>query len=901
MASGSGQRTADSGRLAPASGLGESLGRHVILGELGTGALGRVYRAYDPRLAREVALKRLPASVLERDGARELLVEAQAMAQLSHPNVVAVYGVENTERGPVLSMECVAGQTLDRWLGGERKTSEILGVFAQAARGLHAAHTAGIIHRDFKPSNVLVGDDGRVRVMDFGFARLGASFATVASLEPEEGEDEEPRASKSTPLGTLDLGASRLVGTPLYMAPEQYDGHSGDVRSDIYTFCLVAREALGGPNPFGTKLRGLIAAKRRGPPAWPRVSRVPRAVRRAISRGLEPRPSERWATLAPIIRTLERHARARGRRWGWVLMAGAVGVASIVAGRWSTRRDMVCSSGPARIERVWNAQREAKIEAAARDTGAVFAQQTAQRVIASLRAHADAWEDAYLEACSTEERSAASQVDLRLACLERRVTQLDAVVSVLEAADTVVLRQAVELVEGLEDPASCTDVQDAGAGSMASDPRAQRVEATLARVDAKFRAGRVEEAREEILRLEREYELDTRPTIAARIHATRAALAEESGAYDEAIEHARLALGGALQSGQPRVAAGAAIVLGRVHGLHRGDVELGEEMARQAAGLYARSGETQSGRVLDLLGALAYARGDWSAAERHYGDAVLHDERESGLRHPSVARSLDNLATVVLARGRTGEAGSLFRRALEIKREALGDEHPDVVLAEIGLAAVAYRAGRLDEAWERYRAAARRVQEVFGERHPRLGYVYVGLGAVHEARREYVDALANFEKARAIFEESSGAVHPTVAMCLTNEGTVATALGRTGRARERFHQAIEMYEAIGGPEHPLIASVCIELGRLELERGHPEDAVDALERAERLRLEGPQEGRGVASVRALLARAHEALGHDERARELAAAALAEYEASKEGESDEAVELRQWFDDRFGSR
>src|SRR6185503_5153712 len=215
---------------------GETVGRYVVLECIGSGSMGIVYTGQDPDLGRRVALK-----VLRSDSAggssggarRRMLREAQAMARLSHPNVVTIYDVGMHGDEVFLAMELIDGGTLREWLRRARRSwREIVAVFRRAAEGLAAAHAVGLVHRDFKPDNVLVGNDGRVCVTDFGLARPSAAASAERLAEPPpQGIDSMTRT-----------GA--IVGTPAYMAPEQIEGGAADERSDLFAFCVAFYEAL---------------------------------------------------------------------------------------------------------------------------------------------------------------------------------------------------------------------------------------------------------------------------------------------------------------------------------------------------------------------------------------------------------------------------------------------------------------------------------------------------------------------------------------------------------------------------------------------------------------------------------------------------------------------------------
>ncbi|MBC8071371.1 MAG: serine/threonine protein kinase, partial [Deltaproteobacteria bacterium] len=271
---------------------GDRIGRYRVGAVLGRGGMGTVVQAHDAELDREVALKLLRRSVAELpDGATRLVREARSMAQLAHPNVVAVFEVGIADARVFVAMELVEGHDLRSWLRTPRSTEAILEVFVQAGRGLHAAHEAGVLHRDFKPDNVLVGREAgpharpRVRVADFGLAQsLEGATSNVGTLSGGSVQHSSARLTH----------AGQVLGTPAYMAPEQHGDGAIDPRADQYAFCAALYEALWGRLPFvGRNVDEVAAAKLRGPPTPPREPDVPANVRRAVLRGLAVQPSAR--------------------------------------------------------------------------------------------------------------------------------------------------------------------------------------------------------------------------------------------------------------------------------------------------------------------------------------------------------------------------------------------------------------------------------------------------------------------------------------------------------------------------------------------------------------------------------------------------------------------------------
>ena len=305
-----------------------SVGKYEIRGELGTGGMGVVYRAHDPELDRPVALKLLNTarakSVDAEQAKTRLLREARAMARLAHPNVLTVHEVGTFEEQVYVAMEFVEGETLDAWLEHEtRAYRDVLEVFLQAARGLAAAHEEGIVHRDFKPQNVMLSHRGRARVLDFGLARSVETPDDAPALPP----DIDHESASLTRTGAL-------VGTPAYMAPEQYSGRPADARSDQFSFCVALWEAVFGCRPFkGNTVAAIADSVTAGTIDPPPQGRAPGWLRRVLVRGLSKDPAARYASMTALIGALEAGQRESAlRRWLPALAAVAVlATAAVIA------------------------------------------------------------------------------------------------------------------------------------------------------------------------------------------------------------------------------------------------------------------------------------------------------------------------------------------------------------------------------------------------------------------------------------------------------------------------------------------------------------------------------------------------------------------------------------------
>ncbi len=426
------------------------IGRFTVIGRLGAGGMGVVYLGYDPELAREVAIKVLRAEDStdplrsERSRAR-MRSEAQAMAKLRHANVVTVHEVGEHDGGLFVAMEYVRGTTLRGWATAEsRSVAQIVSTWEAAGRGLAAAHDAGLVHRDFKPDNVLVGEDGRVLVTDFG---LATQVSESVPTEPD-GETLGPERSRSG-----------IAGTPAYMAPECLQGASATAQSDQFSYCVGLYEALWGGRPFGESLAALAVVLRgTDPPRPPGSPRVPRAVRDAVLRGLSREPALRFGDMDQLLRALTRDRGATARR-GFVV--GVLGLAGGAAW-WSARAPAPCSDLDAPIGAVWNDARKREAAQAFATSGLPYASAAWTTVAAGVDAWSTAWIDEANAACrATEIQHTQSEVmlDRRVTCLDARRRELVALLEVFDRADADAIERGPSAVERLPSPTTCADLE----------------------------------------------------------------------------------------------------------------------------------------------------------------------------------------------------------------------------------------------------------------------------------------------------------------------------------------------------------------------------------------------------------------------------------------------------------
>ncbi|MEX1363642.1 MAG: serine/threonine-protein kinase, partial [Nannocystaceae bacterium] len=460
----------------------ETLDRYVLLSLIGAGAMGVVHAAYDPELDRKVAIKLLKNGRVGHGRQQRLRREAQALAQLDHPNVVTVHDVGDFEGQLFIVMELVDGQTLREWLRADprRPWPEIVTSFIAAGRGLCAAHDAGLVHRDFKPDNVMIGDDGRVRVMDFGLVRA-AAYVDSSHRDADQDDDEPSPRQLSRTL----TGAGAMVGTLAYMAPEQCRSQPSDASTDQFGFCVALYEALYGRRPFPShdvdERLDAIASGRLASPT--RGDEVPARLRRAICAGLAWDSAQRWPSMDALLTALANALGRRQRGRGPIALTGAVAIGCAVAMSLIIHEDDPrCMGMEAHLAGVWDAPRREAARSAIEGTALSYAEDTWVRVERTIDDYSRRWVEARVDACEATQRGEQSEslLDRRMACLDDHLAQIRVTVDVLSEADEEIVRVATKALRELPALELCTNTEALATESfpLPEDPAtASRVEA----------------------------------------------------------------------------------------------------------------------------------------------------------------------------------------------------------------------------------------------------------------------------------------------------------------------------------------------------------------------------------------------------------------------------------------
>ncbi len=795
--------------------VGDEVGRYKVIRRLGQGAMGQVFAAYDPRLDRQVAVKLLRHDVpaVENKPLRARLErEAQALARLSHPNVVAVHDLGDHGDGLFIAMDLVEGQTLSDWLRADHSWREVQRVFLEAGAGLAAAHRAGLVHRDFKPDNVLVGADGVVRVTDFGVSRR------VDTGPASRNED------------TI-TGAGSLIGTPMYMSPEQFDGASADARSDQFGFCVALFEALSGHRPYHAhSLRELRDAVHGGGARFHAETKVPRWLQALVLRGLSVKREDRFPSMDELLVAL------RGPRRASPVLLGTLGGAAVLAlvafalisRELERRRVDPCFQIDARAAAAWNPARQQRLVDAGSALGVVWAADALRGLTAILDGFMTGWRADYRAICAQVAATSGAERTRALgqqACLDARLETFERYRDAFDTVDARMLRDATASVSGALSQRSCTSFEtsfelppDSAQREAFTRLRSRyltlEADSRLSRggdLRAQFQAGREEaealgfkglaaafrllEAWAEMVRGSREAAITILEDVVVRAEVAR---------DDTLVFHARLSLAKLLEDMDVKRAR--AVIPGvRAAAQRMGlDPERHGDVLAAEALLLAREGKLD--RAIELQRA--------SIAVRRPEDGAIFE-------------AWNQLSAMQSQRGLHEESLASLEKAKTLARAAVGEQHPAYANLLLSEAALYNRAERLEESF----AASEKALEIYKNDPDTRAYVIalydyaVMLNRV--GRRD--QALPLVEKAVTLAEARGEVAH-----LATMESAYAEMLQEAGRLDDALvasTKAVSLAEQASGPQSSQLARPLAVHGALLEALKRYAEAADTLQRA----------------------------------------------------------------------
>jgi eukaryotic-like serine/threonine-protein kinase len=801
--------------------------RYVIETLLGRGGMGAVYLARDLSLGREVALKLHRAG----SGNDRLHREAIAMAKLAHPNVVTVFEIGTFVDRLYVAMEYVRGSTLRGWLEASPRTwREVVDILLDTGKGLAAAHAAGLVHRDFKPENVLVGKDGRPRVSDFGLARV----------------DERPSSPIVSIGGTSSLDTpmtmtGALMGTPAYMAPEQLEGSTADARSDQFAFCVVAWECLFGKRPFaGATIAALALAVERQELQRPTRTEVPPRVRDVIERGLAVAPSSRHADMPALLAALRDAATPRAKRRiaigvGALLAAGsAVAVAAVA----TSGNDAVCVVSDDALAGAWDAPLRDKMHAAFTASGIKDGDAMFRRVAGALDSYALAWVAMRRDACeATRVRGDQSEslLDLRMECLDRKRDELRALTGALAQADRPAVMGSIRAALGLGALYQCADVTALGAPVRPPDQTIRdRVEAErseLATVRAMRLLGQNKAALEKTEAIAaRAKALNYRPLDAETL-LVLGDLKDRTGDSATAIKLLEQCIVAADAGNHRLVAAEAWSNIAWIEGTVERKFERAEFATKMAAAAIENLGgnDELTLQLMNYEALILETKNQLEPAKRKYLELIAAREKKNQQDSWQISMVLNDLGGVERKQGDFAAARAHHERALAIRKRVFGEAHPYVFSSLNNLGNVAWSAKDYAGAETWFRAAIAVADDVFPTNHPQKALVLANLASVYDNQGKPAEAVQTYRRALAIYEAVRGPNHADVADTLHNLGTVLVQIKQFDEARRGYERALTILEKEG--DDPQLASLLYDMGDLYVRQRDWAHAQPLLERA----------------------------------------------------------------------
>ncbi len=840
---------------------GKTIDRYFIVGKLGEGGMGTVYSAYDPELDRRIALKILHAQPhrhsRQTQARTRLAREAQAIAKVSHPNVVVVYDVGvveiDGEQQVYIAMELIDGCDLRTWMQRLHETAEfksgqawrrIVDVMVQAGRGLAAAHAVGVMHRDFKPDNVLVGDDGIVRVVDFGLARrLGDG--------PERDAPRPPTAKAEAILDERITVTGAVLGTPAYMAPEQFRGESTDARTDQFAFCLTLHEALYGVRAFASDTsQGLAVAvmegKRRPAPAEPPV---PEHLLAIVDRGLAREPEDRFASMADVLQRLEDDPVLRRRlRRNRVVAVGLAGGA-VAGALWlgAQREPTValsgedpCAEGAARVETVYGAAQRGAVRDGLASIDRPFAPRVAEATVTALDGYADDWRAGARDACEAthvRHEQTGAMLDKRVACLDRRLTALRMSVDALVGLEASELVHAVEVAEGLPPVEACANREALQAAVPPPEDAATRqavaeLEEGFERVDALQRMAHAGEAKALAETLAERASDVAYPPVQAEATFELGQAQVIAGEHERGRDSLVRAVAQAQAAGIDALVRDAASELSNVLGTDLADPTHALPWADLAEATATRIGMTPRQR-LTLSRRRAFILAEWGLDREaiEHAQIAVDTAKES---FPDDIYLLDGVySSLGAVYGRLRDfprAEEAFRRCVELGSQLYGENHPQMLNVYHNLGNALSAQKKTEEAREYLEMAAALAESIPDVAPDERARMANALGNLLLNERKYAEAEVQLQHALRLREQSHGPDHPYLARTLNSLGNVVQHLDRFDEAIAYYERSLKIREKVHGTDHPDLVIVLGNIATLLVRHGEPARSLPYSER-----------------------------------------------------------------------
>jgi len=770
LAKGSGAPNANKSGATPIE-AGTQIGRFLVTGELGAGGMGVVYAAYDPKLDRKVAIKMLHEGISSSHRAR-LEREARAMAKLTHPNVVSVHEVGEFENRLFVAMEFVDGKTLRDWLTQDTPDKkQIMSVMIDAGRGLAAAHAADMVHRDFKPDNVLVGKDGRTRVSDFGLVTPVGSDTI----------DEAPGAVSAPAVGSPSVSAltqvGTIMGTPLYMAPEQHRGDSADHRADQFSFCVTLWEALYEHTPYSAKsyealVENVTAGRILAPSS---ANKGPGWIRGILTKGLSVKPGERYESVDELLRALASDPWLVRKRFALgaagLAITGAAAAVLVFQGG-NNDAGAVCQGANAQIANVWTAERRTQISNAFGTSEVPGAADSWAESEKSLDEYGQEWVKLRTQSCEATHVHKEQDEKLfaySMSCFDRRLLGFRSVIQLFATSpNEPVIANARKTVGDLADLSACLSRSELEMEpELPEDPA---VQAEILALLEDYEALKRHDLRGEYkIALELTMPLIARavaidyPALEAEFLISKASLQQTLGEFDNAEKTFREAASAAARANNDRMVASVWIrVLDLLVQKGRLDEALNIETVALTSAARVPNELALQARLQNTLGGIYVAKARYEDAYVAYDKALGFLRATGDEKNPALAPAISNLGLAHWYRGDIKSAKESFEEALAIMLRDLGPDHSQVAYARKNIADLAIQLGNDDEALVHYKEVLRIWSASLGPEHPNLGYAYEQLARLSERSGDSETAIAYVEKTLKVRLDALGPEHPLI-------------------------------------------------------------------------------------------------------------------------------------------
>lgn len=788
----------DSGEEDSPAEIPSRLGHFEIVGRLGAGGMGMVFEARDSVLGRRVAIKLLhPASAGNDIAPARLLREAQALAKLAHPNVVTVFEVGTAGEDRFVAMELVEGKTLLDWMRKPHHWRAVLDVFIAVGRGLAAVHALGLVHRDFKPSNVLFDARGVPKLGDFGL--VGAVDSIEANGSPVVGA-----------LGSPLTQEGAYLGTPRYMAPEQQARQPATARSDQYAFCVSLWEAVFGTHPFpkGQTADTIPTKSERKAPRW---------LVRALERGLAFDPQQRHPTMTALLDALERAPKIRRRAWTGAAVLALVALGSVAAMRLRSSADPCARVAPLEA---WTPEARIATRNAFIATAVPFAAHAHEEVARRLDDYAKRWHAMKVETCRARVDKTQSPViyDRRNLCLDRRQDEVGAMVATLRVISPDRVEKAPQAMGTLGDLRACADVEALSRTTpLPQDPaRAEEVrtiERELAAIEAQHAIGRPEDRTAKVENLVAVARALAYPPVLVRALALKTELAGDSDRWQDVVTLAHEQLVVAEAAGDDRARLRIYTLLLSVYAARLQKYDDATQAGKLAEALLQRLGDDPA-LAAELHCAQAHAewyRGNFKEGLTFATTCVAERERAVPRDEGAIGDALIRQGQLEEELKRYDDALATTARAREHLARAYGENHPIIGRALNIEGLIQHKLGRDDLAEPLYRRSIAIFEASRGQ-NSELGGTLLNLGTLLMNHDKFAEAVPAYRRALEIQERAGGPNNNRVANTLDMLGKALTRMGDFKQGEEMSLRSIKIRETNGAGNHPLQATAWRILG-----------------------------------------------------------------------------------------